>query len=166
MRKLLPIVLALIGLGAGVGAGVVLRPGPDAVVLDDPCGEAAPKDAHHEEPDSQDHETDTENDYVKLSNQFVVPVVKDGRVNALVVMSLSLEVPTGHSEEIYRREPKLRDAFLQVMFDHANVGGFEGTFTTSGQMNVLRNALREIAQKLLGPSVTDILITDIIRQDV
>ena len=68
-------------------------------------------------------------EYVKLNNQFVVPVVEDGRVAAMVVLSLSLEVEAGNTEAVYQREPKLRDAFLQVLFDHANVGGFCGSFT-------------------------------------
>ena len=64
-------------------------------------------------------------EYVKLSNQFVVPVVKGKTVVSLVVLSLSLEVPEGQKDAVFRREPKLRDSFLQVLFDHANIGGFD-----------------------------------------
>ena len=66
---------------------------------------------------------------------------------------------------VYEREPKLRDAFLRVMFDHANAGGFDGAFTNSNQMDVLRRALREVAQKTIGPTASDVLILDIVRQD-
>ncbi len=165
MGKLLPLILALLGLGAGVGAGVLLRPDPEEVHLDNPCGEVTPAGGEHDAPVEDEEAEDASLDYVKLNNQFVVPVVDSGRVASLVVMSLSLEVPAGQTEEIYRREPKLRDAFLQVMFDHANSGGFEGNFTSGGQMNVLRGALREMAQSVLGPTITDVLITDIVRQD-
>ncbi len=170
MRKLFPIVLALIGLGAGVGAGIVLRPGPEAPVSVNPCGDAAAPDPMHAEAVSDDHgggatEAGTEFDYVKLNNQFVIPVVKESHVASLVVLSLSLEIPVGTSDAIYRREPKLRDAFLQVMFDHANAGGFDGTFTDTSQMDALRRALLEVSQKLIGPGVHDILIMDIVRQD-
>ena len=47
-------------------------------------------------------------------------------------------------------EPKLRDVFLQVLFDHANMGGFRGAFTRSDVLEPLRTALREAAQKHLG----------------
>ena len=62
-------------------------------------------------------------------------------------------------------EPRLRDAFLQVLFDHSNLGGFDGVFTSAANMRALRNALRTEAQRIIGPNVYDVLITDIVRQD-
>ncbi|WP_172297634.1 flagellar basal body-associated FliL family protein [Pseudoruegeria sp. HB172150] len=170
LGKLIPLLLALIGLGAGVGAGIALRPTHDEMALEDPCGDMSGHDGEetqvtdgHEDEDVE--EEASSHDYVKLNNQFIVPVVSDGRVNSLVVMSLTIEVPLGQTEAIYEREPKLRDALLQVMFDHANAGGFDGAFTNGSQLNVLRNALREAAQKTVGPLVSDVLILDIVRQD-
>ena len=104
--------------------------------------------------------------YVKLNNQFVVPVVERDELSALVVMSLSLEAVEGMSDRIYALEPKLRDALLQVLFDHANMGGFRGAFTRSDVMIPLRTALREAAQRELGPDIVDVLIMEISRQDV
>ena len=66
---------------------------------------------------------------------------------------------------IYSKEPKLRDSFLQVLFDHANIGGFDGAFTNANNLAVLRGALREVAQKDMGDQVTDVLIVEIARQD-
>ena len=160
--KIFPIVLALIGLGAGVGAGVALRAEPEIPIAPEPGSDPSAFDlpeANEPDPVGSSH------DYVKLNNQFIIPVVDEGRVTSLVVLSLSLEVATGQSEIIYQREPKLRDAFMQVMFDHANAGGFNGSFTNTTPMKVLRNALREIAQKTLGPVVSDVLILGIMRQD-
>ena len=68
--------------------------------------------------------------------------------------------------DIYAIEPKLRDALLRVLFDHAHIGGFDGAFTESGRLSLLRVGLLEAAQATLGPVVTDILITDIVRQEV
>ncbi len=165
MGKILPILLALIGLGGGVGAGIALRPDPHAqqqacegVSLPADQAEAAPAEAATEEAPKAA-------DYVKLNNQFVVPVIKQDSVRALVVMALSLEITDGGAEKVYKVEPKLRDAFLQVMFEHANSGGFDGNFTTGNNMNILRRALLEAAQKILGPSVSDVLIVDVVRQD-
>ncbi|MFT6451054.1 MAG: hypothetical protein ACJA06_000535 [Halocynthiibacter sp.] len=171
MKKIFPILLALIGLGGGIFAGKLLRPPPIEIVELQPCGDVGsdPKMA------SSEHETEPEDpmgaehegfEYVKLNNQFIIPDVEDGRVAAMVVLSLSLEVSPGGREIVYQREPKLRDAFLQVLFDHANVGGFRGSFTDSSNMSLLRNSLREIAQKTLGEQVSDVLIMDIVRQDV
>ncbi|MFY8145464.1 MAG: flagellar basal body-associated FliL family protein, partial [Rhodobacter sp.] len=103
--------------------------------------------------------------YVKLNNQFVVPVMAEGRVSSLVVLSLSLEVTPGQVERVYEMEPKLRDAMLQVLFDHANSGGFNGSFTDGANLVLLRAALLETALRIFGKDVTDVLIVDIVRQD-
>lgn len=149
MKKLLiPALLGLIGLGAGVGAGVFLRPAPDTDTAE--MTEAEPA---------------VPPEYVKLNNQFVIPVVEDGAVSALVVLALSLEVKTGGTEAVFAAEPKLRDVFLQVLFDHANAGGFKGSFTDASNLVVLRQALKEAAMQVLGDAVKDVLIVDIARQD-
>lgn len=168
MGKILPILLALIGIGAGVGAGIALRPNPAEVVEMHPCGEEGGDEGsdHSREQDWNVEDEEGTNEYVKLNNQFVVPVVSNDLVDSLVVMSLSVEVIQGQSETIYSREPKLRDAFLQILFDHANIGGFHGEFTNANNMDILRGALRETAQGIVGEAVQNVLITDIARQDV
>ncbi len=178
IRKLLPILLALVGLGGGVGAGLFLRPaaeaGDPAMAGDSEHAEEEPAaDNGHADPAAEEGSDETADagheesgpEYVKMNNQFVVPVVIDGRVDALVVLSLSLEVEAGNTEAVYLREPKLRDTFLQVMFDHANVGGFSGSFTDGSNLIVLRTSLKEAAAMIMGTVVRDVLITDIARQD-
>jgi len=129
MRVLLPLLLALLGTGGGIAAGLVLHPamgkapvarqtqdGPDPTNRAETAGsrrEAAADDA----------------EFVKLNNQFVIPVVSEDRISAMIVLSLSLEIARGQAQTVYSREPKLRDGFLQVLFDHANMGGFDGEFT-------------------------------------
>lgn len=165
MKKLLPIVLALGGIGAGAGAGYFVKPDDthDAEAIA-PCGPTQDHAETAETPPEPEMPSDVE--YVKLNNQFVVPVVQTGKVSALVVMSLSIETTQGLAEEVYIREPKLRDAFLQVMFDHANVGGFEGAFTNSSRLDGLRQSLRLAGRKIMGDPVKDVLIVEIARQDV
>lgn len=149
MRKLFPLLLALIGLGAGIAGGLAFKPATE------PAVEVAEVEI----------DPDMLPEYVKMNNQFVIPILEDGRVAAMVILSLSLEVEKGATEEVYSREPKLRDAFLQVMFDHANTGGFKGSFTDGSNMILLRTALQEMAKKTLGDIISDVLISDIVRQD-
>lgn len=166
IAKLLPVVLLLMGAGAGIGAGIMLKPDPAALSAPaNPCGEV-PEPARESSHDSHDAGADAEPEYVKLNNQFVIPVVSGQNVESLVVLSLGLEVESGRSEEIYRREPKLRDVLLQVLFDHANMGGFTGRFTDGNNMDILRMALSEAAQSVIGAQVRGVVITDIARQDV
>jgi flagellar protein FliL len=171
LRKLFPVLLGVIGLGAGLGAGLYLKPKEaEDNATSEAHGEAAaeghdPEVGTMESEDKGHAEDGSGPDYVKLNNQFVVPVVRDGRVSAMVVLSLSLEVEPGSTEAVYQREPKLRDVFLQVLFDHANVGGFSGSFTDGSNLVVLRTSLKEAAALVLGTTVRDVLITDIARQD-
>jgi flagellar FliL protein len=165
LTKILPLVLLLIGAGAGVGAGMFLRPEPEVLPETENVDSAEQDKAEEKEPYGPDNPA-PEMDYVKMSNQFVVPIVKDKAVVALVVLALSLEVPLGSKEAVFRREPKLRDSFLQVLFDHANIGGFDGAFTDATNLTSLRTALREVGQKDMGAEIIkDVLILEIARQD-
>lgn len=171
LGKLIPLVLAVIGLGAGIGAGIALK--PDAAVEAAEGAEGAEKqgdsglptqarDIPMEPPGSADHPT---SEFFEMSNQFVFPLVKNGEVYSLVVLALTLEVAAEQSDAVMVREPKLRDGFLRVLLDHANSGGFEGAFTSNRSMDNLRNALFEKGRQSLGPALYDVLITDINRQD-
>ena len=103
-------------------------------------------------------------EYLTLTKQFVVPVVERERISALVTLSLSLEVTPGIGEAFYAIEPKLRDGFLQVLFDHANMGGFDGAFTQSDRLETLRKSLLKVAQSEVGTDVSRVLILSIARQ--
>lgn len=186
MKKLLPIILLLIGAGGGVGAGLFLRPPPAEPEMAAACGEgeaecapteaggdmsdgeAAPEEQAMAEPAEAGNEEAAPSgggpEYVALQRQMIVPIVSDDQVISLVVMSLSIEVEAGFSNDVYDREPKLRDAFLQVLFRHANTGGFSGDFTSGEKMADLRRALNSAAAQVLGPVAIQVLVTDILRQ--
>lgn len=190
MKKLLlPLILLLLGVGGGVGAGIFLAPPmaeEEALALG-PCGDLPDVEevlaaAETDDAEGADQATTSEHgeegaepvdagastgfEYVKMSNQFVVPVVQDGAVRSLVVLTISVEVNVGTQDAVFTYEPKMRDVFLQVLFDHANAGGFDGQFTSAENMRNLRRALRLSAQEAVGEQVHDVLITDIVRQDV
>jgi len=186
---ILPLILFVVGAGGGVGAAMFLAPsapapaeaeGHAAEPTETAAAEAghgeAPAEAHGEAtpaaapapaaPAGEHGETSGGPEYARLNNQFIVPVVHGQDVVAMVVLTLSLEVAAGQQETVLAHEPRLRDSFLQVLFDHSNTGGFEGMFTAASNMRVLRNSLRAAAQQVLGELVTDVLIIDIVRQDV
>jgi len=176
------------GGGGGVAAGFFLRPPPPEPEMMAECAEGdehcapveegghgeemASEDDGHGEADSDaedDHGADAEGtgnepEYVALQRQMIVPIVSDDQVISLVVLSLSIEVEAGYTMDVYDREPKLRDAFLQVLFRHANTGGFSGDFTSGEKMADLRRALNSAAAQVLGPIAIQVLVTDILRQ--
>lgn len=109
-------------MAAGSAPGPFLRPAPEAGDHAAEGSEPAPAGGHGgtatEDAEASGHADEPEDgapEYVKMNNQFVVPVVEGGRVAAMVVLSLSLEVDAGNTEAVYQREPKLRDVFLQAL---------------------------------------------------
>lgn len=155
---LIPAVMAFAGTGAGVGAGLFL--GPEPAAPDAPAEDIAETSEPATEAPAEDLE------YAKLANQFVVPVIANERIAAMVVISVSIAVPTGQKDAVFAVEPKLRDGLLQAMFNHANIGGFSGNFTSTSNMRSLRADLLQSARAVMGASVQDVLIIDIVRQDV
>ena len=171
MGKILPLLMALVGVGAGIGAGLAFKPESAEVAMEtdeadakDMAGKPAETSKNKaEKADKDDAEATLE--YAKLNNQFLVPVVVDELIDSLVVMNLSVEIKAGQGEVIYSREPKLRDAFTTALFRHANTGGFDGVFTSTPKMNALRVSLTESARNVLGDAVLNVLVMDLVRQD-
>ena len=176
IRLLLPVILLLAGLGGGVVAGKMMSGGGEETASDSPAEDdghggderhGAEEDDGHGSSGDHGEESDPNSpyEYVRLNNQFVVPLIRHGSVRSLVVLTLTIEVESGENELVYDREPRLRDALLRVMFSHANVGGFDGSFTAVESMAPLREGLREAARQVLGTVAHDVLIMDIVRQD-
>ena len=100
MKKLLlPLVLLLLGTGGGIGTGLLLAPqgaakdGAPAVGTGGEGHGHAQDDGPDEVPGAPPDGGQTE--FVRLNNQFVVPVVARDRIAAMVVLSLSVEVAQG-----------------------------------------------------------------------
>jgi len=155
MQKILVLVIILLGATGGIAAGfaynVYLAPNSPS------------SDTQTAAPDQQET---TEFEYLKLNNQFLVPLVRDNALTGMIALTMSLELTPGHMDVVYAQEPKIRDAFLQVLFDHANMGGFVGQFTKSSNLESLKRQLYDVGRKISGDSVQGVLITDIARQDL
>ena len=172
MKILLPVLLAILGFVGGAGAGWFLKPPPEAEekTCTGPEGEALQGpvcdeiEAANTDPGEAVAAEDSE--FVPLDRQFIVPVVSEDRVNAMIVLSLSLEVAPGHVEDVFQKEPKLRDALLRALFEHAYTGGFGGDFTAERTMRELRRNLLIASRSVIGDDhVRDVLVSDIMKQD-
>jgi len=168
MKKLLPILMLLIGLGAGAGVGWVMQPAPpEAPATPENQGDTGTTDeAPEPEASTGFYAPAPENTQtIRLPNQFVVPLIDDGQVRALVVIGVALELDASFEFSMTQNEPRLRAIFLQLLFDHANLGGFDGVFTSGESLLALRRTLREAARLEIGTEVSDVLITELVRQD-
>jgi flagellar FliL protein len=104
-------------------------------------------------------------EYVKFNSQFVVPLQSEGRVTALLVANLLLEVPEGGTEAAILREPRIRDEFLKILFNMAAEGAFTEDLFAPQIQTELRGRLLTAARGILGDQVNAVLISDFLKQD-
>jgi hypothetical protein len=178
MKFLVPLIIALLGLGAGIGAGLALKPAPleDATthMAEPVCPEDNPTPCEISLAENKSapvanapRKPDGELAYVPIEKPFVVPVFKGDKVIAMVVVSLSVEIGAEAAQAVEAVLPRMRDSFLKVMFRHANSGGFDGSFTEGQRIEDLKSALSLAAREILPDApLGAILITEIARQDV
>ncbi len=174
MSKLIPVVLVLVALLGGAGAGHFLKPAPDAEAggeaVDAAGGPAtegegpatggdAGKVAGHETGGAEGHDA-----VVTFSDGFIVPVLRDGQVWSHVILELGVEAQGSAEETIRLREPVLRDALTEALFLHGSLGGFDGDFTESGAMARLRARLDGVVSGRLGDPTARVLIASLARQ--
>ena len=191
MQKIIALVIVVAGIGGGLALGVMLRPGEavrdpdvaaagaeptaasghggDAVESGDAgqggaAGAGADMDAGSGGDD--DGEAGSDRDYVKIGRQIIIPVVNQGETQALMLFDLAIDVPRSMTERTYEAEPRLRDAFLRELLEMSYTGAFSSTYTDERIVEELRSKLRAAARLLLGSSVDDVLILDIMRQEL
>lgn len=163
MKKLLPILIALLGLGGGVAAGTILKPAEAVLTEADMSDGAHGADAAAGD-DGHGAVDDDNIVYVGLDKPFFVPVMRHGRTNTLVRLDIHLEVPEDLEEDVKKHDPKLRDAFLRTVMNFSHEGGFSRVHGGEG-FTILRDDLLLSARQILGPSVKTVLIGEILARD-
>ena len=178
MRRVLPIVIVLLGLAGGVGAGMMFKPEPEAR---DPKDETASRDGMPEgnpthpaieiRDPGMPHEGAEEEpveirSYVNIGSQTIVPIVDGDRTTALMLFELAVDVEPSAHDAAVALEPRLRDAFLRELLRMASTGAFTETYTADWVIDELRHNLATAAHRFLGEGFKEILILDIVRQEM
>lgn len=104
-------------------------------------------------------------DFMKFKRQFVVPVMKDQSVEALVLLNLGLDIDESKRDEVFRKEPRFRDIFIRELLQLSNDGYFNEEMTSPNTYEVVRETLLRAAKSVDETSVNDVLILDFSRQD-
>ena len=71
----------------------------------------------------------------------------------------------GTTEQAFRREPRVRDAFLKILFNMAAEGAFSQDIFAPDTQTELRGRLLNAAREIIGDSVNAVLISDFLKQD-
>ncbi|NNC37701.1 MAG: flagellar basal body-associated FliL family protein [Acidimicrobiales bacterium] len=106
-----------------------------------------------------------ENVYLKFKRQFVVPVMQEGAIEALVIMNLNLEMNDNAPENAYSYEPKLRDAIMRELLALSNAGVFGADLTSAESYEKIRENLLTACQDVIKEGIDNILILDVARQE-
>lgn len=153
-----------LGLMTSLLMGLVLGAGAAAYgQFEGTAAAAAPKGAQVH---SAAVRADQQTQIVELKRQFVVPVVSEGVISSRVALALAIETRPESVGIIRLREPKLRDVFLQILFEHARRDGFDADFANPAKIDLLKRSLLDVAVKEIGADVEGVLVTSINRQDV
>ncbi|WP_298947848.1 hypothetical protein [uncultured Paracoccus sp.] len=178
MKKLIPLLAIVIAAIGGLFGGEMLRPQEGAA--DQPPSEGEPQGTNAQDGAPEAAEADhrakgsaktgapqgeATTAYFRFPSQFFVPVMHGDRLDGVMVMTLTVEMPVAQQEAIFKQEFRLRDAFLRTLLIQANTGGFDGNYTIEPRMRRLRESLMKTAAEVTGGVVLDVLIEDIARQD-
>ncbi|MDS9466319.1 hypothetical protein RGQ15_01865 [Paracoccus sp. MBLB3053] len=173
MKRIITWILPLLGFVVGALGGDMLQAARpvehDAVPTDTLSGaehshsEDTPQGMHGTTADG--HDTEVELDWFRFPNQFFVPVMRNGTTLAIMVLTLTIEMPKDSSAEIVAREHRLRDALLNALLVEANTGGFDGNFTSDQSLGRIRAALVTAARRAGDERISNVLIEEIGRQD-
>ena len=165
MKKLLPIAIIVVAALVGGGGGFFLKS-----MTSSDKGEVVAAEDSHEKPDKK-HEKKSKgghgepsegiSTYLKFKRQFVVPVLKDGKPEMLMVFDINIEVDSTFSDNAYSYEPRLRDAILTQLFIFANDGELVQITESTEALTKVKAVLLETARKIMGDSAREILLIDI-----
>ncbi|WP_372801888.1 hypothetical protein [Paracoccus seriniphilus] len=168
MTKLLFLSAPVIALVAGIAAGDYLRPASPGSEAEDNASLSslieAKKDADTRQDPPANTRTDVRTATFTFPSQFFVPLMRNGDMGAMMILTLSVETAEDQLETMKQQEHRLRDALLRQLLIHANTGGFDGNFTTEVSLRVLRESLLTAARQATTLPVRAVLIEDIARQ--
>lgn len=166
LRKIMTILLPLIAFAGGLAGGELLRPGQTAAVLPDQTSTGGagsgpePQQIAHDPAEAAGPRA-----WFSFPGQFFVPMMRNGDMGAMMILTLSLETREADLEALKQQEHRLRDALLRALMITANTGGFDGNFTTEARLQPLRETLLKAARQAAGDMVSAVLIEAIARQE-
>lgn len=104
--------------------------------------------------------------YYKFSREFVVPVIRNNRVDALVILNLSLESDAAISQKLFEMEPKLRDNIMTTLITLSNDGHTLDNLTDVESYESIRSMVLMNLKTVVSSGIHNVLIMDVARQDI
>lgn len=104
--------------------------------------------------------------YYKFSREFVVPLMRNGRVKSLVIININLEADASISDELFAMEPKLRDNIMSTLIALSNDGVTLEEMTDVSSYETIRTMILLNLEKVVSSGIQNVLILDMAKQDL
>jgi len=166
MKKILPLIIILVAglLGGGGGYFFKTSSAPsdskESVEKEHGGSEKKKKKKKGKGHDSPEGESEAVS-YMKFSRQFVVPVVRNGTPQVMMIFSITIAVEPSLSENAYLYEPRLRDAILATLLQLGSRGELTVITESTEMMASAKSALLDTAKSIIGDGAREVLILDI-----
>lgn len=159
IKKLMTIAVPVLALVGGAFGGDMLR---GSAAKDDTHAEAGAEDGAEVAVAKPEH-TMGEPAWFRFPTQFFVPLVRQGDMRDMMILTLTLQTDAETLPKLAKKEHALRDTLLRQLMIHANTGGFDGNFTADRNLAALRESLAAAARAATDLPVSAVLIEDIAR---
>lgn len=172
IKKLIfPLILMVAVVGGAIAADAMRSGGTVDPTAGDASHESGKNKSNKNDDSKGKDKTDGEGSsgdnvsYMKFKRQFVVPVMRKGKIDALVIMNLNLELNEKAPDNVYSLEPKLRDAITRELLSLSNNDVFGDSLTSAETYETLRATLLTAAKEVMPEGIRDVLILDVARQE-
>ena len=135
---------------------------------DEPAKKPDKKDGKHGKDGKDGHDGDAAPAviYYKFTREFVVPIIRDGRVSSLVILNLNLEADASIERELFDMEPKLRDNIMTTLITLSNDGTTFESMTSVKNYESIRSLVLQNLGSVVKEGITNVLIVDLAKQDI
>ncbi|MEQ9505268.1 MAG: flagellar basal body-associated FliL family protein [Hyphomonas sp.] len=128
---------------------------------DDHGKKSEKKDAHGKESASSSDVI-----YYKFSREFVVPIIRESRVQSLIILNLNIEADAELSQKLFEMEPKIRDNIMTTLVTLSNDGSTFESMTNVENYESLRSMVLMNLQTIVSSGIRNVLIVDFAKQDL
>lgn len=122
------------------------------------------KDAHGKKSPGKPSSSDV--DYFKFSREFVVPIIRNGKVASLIILNINLEVDGSLSGKLFSLEPKIRDNIMTTLIGLSNDGDTLISISDVQNYESIRAAMLMNLESVVPYGINNVLIMDIGKQDL
>ncbi len=132
----------------------------------DAHGAKKPKIDSHGKKDSHGTPPSSAVVYYKFSREFVVPLMRNNRVDSLIILNINLEADSKVSQELFSIEPKLRDNIMTTLITLSNDGTTFESFGDVESYETIRSMIALNLKNVIASGIHNVLILDIAKQEL